>query len=303
MQLDPSNPFDLDSTLCCGQAFRWNKRGDWWFGVVDEKAFRIRQKDDALEFENVDADFVRGYFRLQDDLPKIFSKINKGKRIAEAIDEFKGLRVLQQEPWECLISYVCATYKSIAAIKRMILNLSREFGEERSSETGVFYAFPTPAKLAKATVHQLAGCGLGYRARYVLETAKIVNKGDLDFKQLRRATYEKAKSELMDLPGVGSKVADCVLLFSLDKLEAFPVDVWMRRVILKHYAKHFPKEFIKRISREKSLSNAAYNRLNLFGREYFGEYAGYAQEYLYHYERIEGQPSHAAGDHLVAENV
>jgi len=133
----------------------------------------------------------------------------------------------------------------------------------------------------------LAECGLGYRTGYVSETAKRVYSGDFDLKKLRKISYEKARRELLNLPGVGLKVADCVSLFSLEKLEAFPVDVWIKRIILKYYSNNFEKKFIKKISLKKSLTRSEYERLSLFGRRYFGEYAGYAQEYLYHYERTQ----------------
>jgi N-glycosylase/DNA lyase len=136
-------------------------------------------------------------------------------------------------------------------------------------------------------VKELMACGLGYRAKYVSETAKLVNEDTFDLERLKKTAYEVAKKELINLPGVGPKVTDCVLLFSLEKLEAFPVDVWIRRAVLKYYAKHFPNEFVKRISAQESLSSSEYGKMSSFGREYFGKYAGYAQEYLYHYERMQ----------------
>lgn len=285
--LSHSCPFNLDVTLCCGQVFRWDKMGEWWFGVTGEKVFKIRQIDRELEFENADEGFVREYFGLKDDLPKILSQISKDKHVKTAIEKFKGLRILRQDPWECLISYICATYKNIPAIKKMLLNLSRKFGEKVVFEGRDFYTFPTPKTLAKANKRELLECGLGYRAEYVLETAKMVHNGNFRLEDLKKANYEKARCELLKLPGVGLKVADCVSLFSLEKLEAFPVDVWIKHIILKYYANHFESEFIKKISSRKSFGKAEYEKLRLFGRKYFGEYAGYAQEYLYHYERMQ----------------
>jgi N-glycosylase/DNA lyase len=287
IQLDSSCPFNLDFTLCCGQTFRWDKQGEWWYGVVGEEVCKIRQNCSALEFENVNASFVKNYFRLHDDLPKILSHINKDKNIQAAINEFRGLRILRQEPWECLISYICATYKSISAIKGMLTNLSRRFGEDIHLESHGFSRFPSPDKLAKASLDELTACGLGYRAKYVSETAKLVSRKTFDLELLKKTAYEKAKKELTDLPGVGPKAADCILLFSLEKLEAFPIDVWIRRVILKYYDRHFSNEFVKKISAQESLSSSEYEKMSSFGREYFGKYAGYAQEYLYHYERTQ----------------
>ncbi|MGQ9530429.1 MAG: DNA-3-methyladenine glycosylase family protein [Candidatus Bathycorpusculaceae bacterium] len=286
--LDPSCSFNLNLTLCCGQAFRWNKQGEWWYGVVEGKVLKIRQIGNELEFENADVDFVKNYFGLYDNLPEILTKISKDKHIKRAVEMFNGLRIIRQNPWECLISYICATYKNISAIKQILLNLSKKFGEETCFDGYKFYTFPTSEKLAKATPEELASCGLGYRVKYVSETAKKVYESCFNFEALRNMTYEEARRELLKFPGVGLKVADCVLLFSLGKLEAFPVDVWIKRVILKYYAKHFPKKFVRKILGKRAVSSSEYEKLSLFGRKYFGEYAGYAQEYLYHYERVHG---------------
>ena len=286
MVLQPSQPFNLDSTLCCGQAFRWEKIGEWWYGVVADQPFKVRQNGNILEFENISTSFVEKYFGLKDDLPLILKQIAKDKHMEEAVNALKGLRILRQNPWECLISYICATYKNIPAIKRMLFNLSRKFGEEAVFDNRVFYTFPEPQKLAKASLQELASCSLGYRAKYVAETAKKVASGEFDIEELYTKPFEEARKKLLALPGVGPKVADCVLLFSLEKLEAFPVDVWMKRIIIKHYAIHFEGEFVRRISNKKSLTIADYEKLSFFGRGYFGKFAGYAQEYLFHFERL-----------------
>ena len=278
-------PFNLDVTLCCGQVFRWDKKGDWWYGVARNRAFKIRQVNTELEFANADEKFIQHYFGLDDDLKKISAEIGKDEHIRNALREFWGLRIIRQDPWECLISYICATFKSIAAIKQMLFKLSEKFGERMTLDGWDFYTFPMPEKLAKATESALMDCGLGYRAKYVLATSKRILENDFSLESLRKMPYQQAKKELLNFPGVGLKVADCVLLFSLGKSEAFPVDVWVKRVILKHYAANFPKAFIEKISSHDSLSNGEYEKLNEFGRNYFGKYAGYAQEYLYHYER------------------
>lgn len=287
IRLNQSCPLDLNSTLRCGQAFRWEKCGDWWYGVVGENVVKIRQVADRLEFQNVDEQFIRRYFRLDDNLPKILSQINRDEHIAMAIHEFKGLRILRQEPWECLVSYICATYKSIAAIKHMLSEVSKRFGEQTCFEGRSFYVFPTAEKLANATCNALSKCGLGYRAKYVSETAKRIHEDSFALEELKRMTYEDAKKQLLCFSGVGMKVADCVLLFSLNKLEAFPVDIWIKRAIIRHYAKRFPSKLVNKISKTRTLSTSEYQELNLFGREYFGIYAGYAQEYLYHYGRMQ----------------
>jgi len=218
-------------------------------------------------------------------LPKIYSSILKDEHIKAAVERFKGLRLVRQEPWECLISYVCATNKNIPAIKDMIQNLSRRFGKKLLCDELEFYTFPRPHDLANARVEELKKCKLGFRARRVLEASRKVSTKEVDLDDLRKIGYEKAKTKLMRLYGVGPKVADCVLLFSLDKLEAFPIDVWMKRIILNYYHNHFDLPFVKKVSSKNSLTRREYDRIGLFGRKYFGKFVGYAQEYLYHFER------------------
>jgi N-glycosylase/DNA lyase len=290
--LDPSaTPFNLEHSLQCGQLFRWQKIGDYWYGVAQEKVTKIRQSSEVLQFQilpsEVNNDFLWHYFRLDDNLPHILSQIKKDKVIEKAINLLYGLRLTGQEPWECLISYICATYKNIPAIKKMVQNLSEKFGKQIKFENRCFYTFPKPNDLAKASLHELKNCGLGFRANYVLETAKIVENGDFDFEVLRRLDYNKARSELLSLPGVGNKVADCILLFSLDKLEAFPIDVWIKRILLEFYSSFFDSEFVEKVSTITSLTPYEYQKLSNFARKYFGSYAGYAQEYLFHWKRLQ----------------
>jgi len=291
IRLDLSvTPFNLEHTLQCGQLFRWEKIGGYWYGVVREKVVKIKQSDDTLQFQifpnETDLEFLRHYFRLDDDLPHILSQIKKDETIEKSIHSLYGLRIIRQEPWECLISYVCATYKNIPAIKKMIQNLSKMFGKKIEFENRSFYTFPSPSDLAKASLKEMKNCGLGFRANSVLETAKIVENGDFDLEALRRMDYEKAKYELLSLPGVGNKVADCILLFSLEKLKAFPVDVWIKRIVLEFYSKSFSLEFVEKVSEKNSLAANEYLKISEFGRKYFGTYAGYAQEYLYHWKRL-----------------
>jgi len=251
----------------------------------------MRQKGAVLQFqtrpENVDASFVWSYFRLDDDLPRIYSRIVEDKHVREAVKKFHGLRLMRQDPWECLISYICATNKNIPAIKNMINNMCTRFGKTMTVEGEEFYAFPKPRDLAEASPKELRLCKLGFRAERVRATSKLLSSGAFDLEALKTLPYEIAKKELMTLPGVGPKVADCVLLFSLDKLEAFPIDVWMKRIILECYADHFEPFFVEKARAKKSLSPQEYETINSFGRKYFGDYVGYAQEYLFHSRRCQ----------------
>jgi len=286
-------PFSLEHTLGCGQAFRWEKVGAWWCGVVGEAVLKVRQAGGSLQFEvhprSVDAEFLKDYFRLDDDLPLILSEINKDEHVNEAISRFYGLRILRQDPWECLISYICATNKSIPAIQSMISNVCERFGKAVEFEGKRFFTFPKPAVLAGASLEELRLCKLGFRAERVLKVSRIVNEGGLDFGSLRKMSYWEARRELLALPGVGTKVADCVLLFSLDKLMAFPVDVWVKRVVLNYYSGFFERLFVDKILSKSGFSSCEYEVIGDFAREYFGEYAGYAQEYLFHFGRCQSQ--------------
>ena len=286
-------PFNLDLTLSCGQTFRWQRQGKWWVGVVSQTVLKIRQVDNTLRFkassDRVNTGFIKRYFRWDDDLSSIYSEIAKDRHIRKAIRQFHGLRLVRQDPWECLISYICATYKNIPAIKQMIRNLSARFGKPLAFDGQEFHAFPEAKTLAAANLRDLKVCKLGYRAVNVRETANLVSDEKLDLESLRTMSYQEAKRVLLSVPGVGSKVADCVLLFSLDKLEAFPIDVWMKRVILECYPKFFEPRFLERIKHGRSLSTRDYQTIYDFARDYFGDYLGYAQEYLYHHKRCQRQ--------------
>ena len=265
--------------------FRWDKKGDWWYGVVGNQVFKTRKHQNKLEFEGINEQFIKDYFGLSDNLNEIRRLTSKDEYSKNAFQEFWGLRIIRQDPWECLISYVCATYKSIAAIRHMLNNISKKFGDRTVFEGDDYYTFPSPQKLSQAKIADLKDAGLGYRAKYVLETSKRIQDKKFDLRGLKDLQYEQAKKELITLPGVGPKVADCILLFSQDKFEAFPVDIWVKRIVLRHYGQCFPNTFVKKASDESSLSTKSYEVINAFGREYFGKYAGYAQEYLFHYER------------------
>lgn len=286
-------PFSLEHTLDCGQLFRWQKVDDWWYGIVEDRVIKIKQNNEKLTFhffpETKNQGFIENYLRLDDDLPHILFRISKDENISRAINLFSGLRICRQEPWECLISYICASYKSIPAIKKMITNLSRCFGKKLTFDGYDFYTFPKPNDLIQTSLNDIQNCGLGFRSKRVLETAKLVNSRGTFLKELKYLDYQIAKRELLRLPGVGHKVADCALLFSLEKLEAFPIDVWMKRAVTTLYFGHFESSFIKRISVKGSITPKEYETIGSFGRKYFGEYAGYAQEYLFHYLRTQHQ--------------
>lgn len=252
-------PFHLTYSLDSGQVFRWRKNGNVWEGIVDGVFVRVSQ--DGYIHCTCDEEFLYRYFRLDDDLERILSTIDKDPHIHRAINALYGMRLIRQDPWECLISFICSSFNNVPRIKMIIENLCREFGTKFQHG----YAFPSPEVLARASLKHLRRCGLGYRDTYVIETAQQVVSG-FNLQKLRELPYGEAKDMLMELPGVGHKVADCVLLFSLDKMEAFPCDVNIQKCIHEVYG--------------------PYTSVRAFGQDYFGTYAGYANHYLFYYHRL-----------------
>ncbi len=271
---------DLASSLESGQAHRWKKDGQWYHNVIFGNLIRIKQTTSGLEFytafndEESFASRLADYLRLQDDLNAIYKSISVDTNIAQAISRFRGLHILRQEPWECLISFICSANSNLQRISANMETLAQTFGAPLNLDGLVRCTFPTPEALSNAGEAGLRALGLGFRARYVAKVAEIVADGKLDLWALREATYDEAKEVLLDLPGVGEKIADCVLLFSLDKLEAFPIDRWVRRALEEWYLNG------QRLS---------YPKLSAWCADYFGPYAGYAQQYLFHSRRLEGR--------------
>ncbi|MCK9306835.1 MAG: 8-oxoguanine DNA glycosylase [Methanoculleus sp.] len=270
--LRADQPFDLDRTLSCGQAFRWEKTEGGWQGIVDGRAIRIRQERDLLAFTGADAEFVRDYFRLDQDLPAILLSIDRDPAIGAAIRECRGLRLVRQQPWECLVSYLCATNTNIPAVKRRVALMAERYGKPIDGPSGTTYAFPEPETLAEISHTDLWDCKLGYRTDYVREAAAFVAEHPGWAERVAALPFEEARQALMQFRGIGPKAADCVLLFGFGFFEAFPVDVWIHRIVAETYLSDLAG---------RSCTPAEYERIRRFSREYFGEYAGYAQEYLY----------------------
>jgi N-glycosylase/DNA lyase len=274
LALDHDQQFDLDATLSCGQVFRWDRRHDgWWYGVVGDRVIRIRQDGRRLTYTGAPAPFIRHYFALDLDLNAILSSIDRDPFLHTCIRKHRGLRLVRQPPWECTLSYICATNSNIPTIRRRIAAIAQKYG--RAVERGgvTWYTFPGPASIAGKGHDALAECRLGYRQPYVLGTSCSITDVKCWEKELRRLPYGEARRELMKLRGIGRKAADCILLFAFQKYEAFPVDVWIRRIMQEHY--------LPDLCPDEPLTNREYDAIRRFAREHFGEYCGWAQEYLY----------------------
>lgn len=265
--------FNIFETFDCGQCFRWEKIDDAYFGVAFGHPLKISQKDDVItlyktsfsDWENI----WSRYFDIERDYDSIKSRLSKESVMKEAVDFGGGIRILNQEPFECLISFIISASNNIPRIKKIIGSLCQNFGNRISYLGRDFYTFPTAEKLSPLSLSDISVIKAGFRDKYILNAAKAVACGQIDLECLKSASYEYARNELLKLSGVGNKVADCVLLFSLEKYGSFPVDVWIKR-IMEHC--FFEGEQDK-------------ETISAFAEEKFGELGGFAQQYLFYWAR------------------
>lgn len=274
---------DLPSTLESGQAFRWRLIDGWYHGVIFNNIVRTRQTAEGVEFLSAPDDekdlepLVRDYLRLNDDLDAIYKAINRDERISASVTRYPGMRILRQEPWECVISFICSANSNIRRISANVEDMSTSFGHSIKAGSYLRHAFPTPHELAEAGEQRLRQLGLGFRAKYVAAVARMVADGKIDLYSLREASYQESLDTLVALPGIGDKVGNCILLFSLDRLDAFPVDVWIDRALRDWYPAVVEKKLTRKAMRP-------------WAQEYFGPYAGYANQYLFHGRRLQDKP-------------
>ncbi len=258
--------FNLEYTLECGQIFRVYKTDDWYNVNTRDKFFKINQNGNELHFYGAEKEFIIHFFSLNENLPKILNEINKDKYIDKAIKKYRGLRIIKQDPWECLISFICSSASNIPRIKSKLQAISRSFGKKLKLEETSYYTFPLPGKIND--YKKIIEAKTGFRARYILDANNSVNVKHLN--SLKTKPYKFAKDELKKINGVGDKVADCILLFSLGFNQALPVDTWIKKTIQLLYFDN---------------TNISNDKIREFGLEHFGNYAGYAQQYLYMYSR------------------
>ena len=278
MELAFPQPFDLAATILGGQAHRWKIDGDWFSGVLRGNFIKMRQTGEGIEFRSgpaPEADLaplLRDYFRLDDDLLEVYDRICSDDRVAAMVKQYPGLRILRQEPWECLVAYVCSANNSIRQIHNNLENVSNAFGNPVRLDGDVRHTFPTPVQLVEAGEQGLRDLKLGFRSPNVHQvTVKVLDRS-LDLDELISLPYEDARDRLIECRGIGAKIANCILLFSLEKPQAFPVDVWVRRALAEWY---FPGQ--------KPPTNPV---LEEWAHDYFGNYAGYANQYLFHGRRL-----------------
>ena len=263
---------NLDDTINSGQVFLWKKFDSKWYGVNGEKMLILEDKLD------INCRNIHNFFRFDDDFQKIKKQLSKDKVVKGAINNFPGMRILRQDPFQCYISFIVSSNSNIPNIQTRLQKLCKKFGEKKIIQGKEFFLFPESKKLASSSVTDIAKCGLGYRSKYVKEASIAVNEGIIDFPSLKKLNYRDARDTLCQVFGIGRKVADCVLLFSLDKLEAVPLDRWVLRILQKYYSKEFQIT-------TKSITDKTYDDLHDKIVEHFGEYSGYAQQFLFKNER------------------
>ena len=272
------NCFNLKYTLECGQCFRWNKiyeddKKVTYIGVIKDRVIKISEQDDKLYVSSSNMDkleeIITEYFDLNTDYKQIESVISKiDKNVNTAVKNSTGIRILNQDFFEMIISYIISANNNIPRISKSINEISKRYGKEIIFENNKYYLFPNLEDLLKVTEEEFKSCGVGFRARYLKNTVKAINENKINFEYMMKLDTICAKTELMKMQGIGPKVADCILLFSLNRKEVFPIDVWVERVMSKIYFKDLKGKVSK-----KDIINYSNNN--------FKEYAGIVQQHLF----------------------
>jgi N-glycosylase/DNA lyase len=261
----PAPHFDLVSTLECGQVFHWVREGDGYVGTIGEKPVRVQQCGDSLVVEGVTDEVARDYFALDHPLPGICATFPADPAMTAAAEFCHGMRIVRQPAWECLATFITSS------MKQMSHAIRRRFGTRVLLGGRELFSYPTPERLAAASEAELRECRLGFRAKTLLGSARMIASGEVDLARVAALDDAAARAELCRLPGVGEKVANCALLFGFGRLAAFPIDVWIERVLRSIY---FPRK-----------RKVTTRRLREFSASHFGAYGGYAQQYLFHHAR------------------
>jgi len=285
--------FDLEKTLDSGQVFHWEKAGGGFVGTIADVAAYVEEENDVLKVRfggtpkparetHALPKRIAHYFGLDHPLPEICESFPNDPVMNAARDFCRGLRIIRQPKWECLATFICSSMKQVAHIRQISLALRNRFGERRKIGSRVMYTFPSPQRIARASENQLRGCKLGYRAKNLRATAQLVSSGECDLELWSTLPDSGLRKNLCQLPGVGAKIANCVMLFAYERLRSFPIDVWIERVLRQHY---FPR-------RKKMTAQ----QLREFSETYFGEHGGYAQQYLFHHARITSRKTEVSRD-------
>ena len=281
--LKPKKDFNAEHIFECGQCFRWNKQEDGgYIGVIKDSVIEVIEKENEVIFRGVSnrnlKDIVTEYFNLDVDYTKMKEELsNIDEFLKTSIEYGNGIRILKQDIFETIISFIISANNNIPRIKKIIENISRAYGKEIKYNGKIYYLFPTAEELSRASVEDLRGLGLGFRDKRVYTTTKMILKNEFDIKTLVDIKDTNVvREELLKLDGVGPKVADCILLFAFNRYEVFPIDVWVRRVMNDLYIKNKQESKVSKVE-IKNLANVK-----------FGDLAGIAQQYLFYWKRENG---------------
>ncbi|MBU3091276.1 8-oxoguanine DNA glycosylase [Clostridium sp. CM028] len=266
--------FELDHIFECGQCFRWDKEPNGnYIGVAYGKVIEVEKKGTQVKIYNINEEEFNeiwcDYFDLKRNYTVIKEKFKMDPLLKRSVDFGYGIRLLQQEPFELTISFIISSNNRIPMIKRAINNLSKKWGKPIEYKGKTYYTFPTPADLEEATIEEIQSCSLGFRSKYVKNTVHQVYTGEVNLELIKAAEDDICHEELKKLSGIGPKVADCIMLFSMQKYSAFPVDVWVKRAMQFFY-----------LAPDVSLP-----KIRTFARDKFENLAGFAQQYLFYYAR------------------
>src|SRR5438132_6094000 len=273
----PALDFDLAMSLDSGQVFHWQKTDNGFVGTIGDEPVYAEQSGELLRVSQGRTELVRHYFALDHPLAEICASFPNDAIMSAARRFCRGLRIIRQPKWDCLATFICSSMKQLAHIRQISRRLRERFGLARKIDNHLVYTFPVARRIAESSEKELRECALGYRAKNLLATARLVANGDVDLEKMAELSDVDLWGMLCELPGVGAKVANCVMLFAYERLRAFPVDVWIARVLRENYFSGLRK------------LNAA--RLRTFTQKYFGEHGGYAQQYLFHYARKSSRQS------------
>ncbi len=263
--------FDLTLTLGCGQVFHWRRHGEGWLGMIGDLPCYAEQRGDTLLVPRGMEKTAAHYFALDHPLKKICATFPDDPAMNAATQACRGLRLVRQPHWECIATFITSAQKAVVHIAQISHTLRERYGREVDWNGERLFSYPTPSALAALEEKDLRACALGYRAKNLLRTARMVASAEVNLETVSRLGDDEAALELQRLAGVGPKVAACALLFGFERLAAFPIDVWIERILRGIY-------FVRK-------RKVTAKRLREFSASHFGAYGGYAQQYLFHHAR------------------
>ena len=274
--------FSLKYSFECGQFFCYFEKEGWYYVFLPDKIFKVKQIKNEIFFVGISKDELVNFLFLNFNLDEIIFTFND-LNVLRAVQKYKGIRILKQELWQCLVGFICSQQKSISEIKKTQLILAEKFGDKFNFEGEDFYLFPKPGNLNN--LEKLNEAKLGYRKKYLFELNEKILKSPKILEKIKKMNYENSKYELKKFNGVGDKVSDCVCLYSLNHREAFPIDTWVLKILKKYYSKEILEENLENVFLKKSLTKKQYSLIYDFTKKIFKKNIGLQQLYLFCYER------------------